>query len=155
MATEIERKFLVRDTSVLRGVRGERILQGYLSCGRVTLRVRHIGACAYLTLKGPSAGLTRDEFEYEIPAGDADQLLARYCEPGRVAKVRYRVPYRGHEFEVDVFEGHLTGLVMAEVELEDEQQPLELPPWIGREVSHDPRYYNAALARAAGPPIEA
>ena len=152
MAKEIERKFLVKDPGVVRGAPGERIVQGYMSFGKITLRVRRIGERAYLTLKGPSNGFSRDEFEYEIPVHDAEQLLAHYCAPGQITKTRYRIPYRGHEFEVDVFEGHLRGLVMAEVELEDENQPLQLPPWIGAEVSRDPRYYNASLARASEPP---
>jgi adenylate cyclase len=158
MPKEIERKFLVADTAFLRGrhgepiVKGERILQGYLSLGKLTLRVRRMDRRAYLTLKGPSNGLSRDEFEYEIPLADADQLLERYCDPGRIVKTRYRVPHGDAEFEVDVFDGHLRGLVVAEVELKDEKQMLKLPPWIGAEVSHDPRYYNASLARAKEPP---
>jgi len=152
MGKEIERKFLVKDPSVVRGRRGEDIVQGYLSFGKITLRVRRIGERAYLTLKGPSNGFSRDEFEYDIPVADAEQILAHYCAPGRIVKTRYRIPYEGHEFEVDVFDGHLRGLVIAEVELEDENQPLELPPWVGKEVSSDPRYYNASLARAERAP---
>jgi CYTH domain-containing protein len=158
MPKEIERKFLVKDTAFLRGphgepvAKGERIIQGYLSMAKLTLRVRRLDDRCYLTLKGPSNGLTRDEFEYEIPREDADQMLELYCDPGRIEKTRYRLAHGPHEFEVDVFEGHLRGLVIAEVELDHEEQSVELPPWIGCEVSHDPRYYNANLARAKEPP---
>lgn len=152
MAKEIERKFLVADTAILQGRQGEPVVQGYLSNGGVTVRVRRIGGRGFLTVKGPSRGITRDEFEYEIPAADADLMLELYCAPRRIVKTRYRIPHGGLEFEVDVFDGHLRGLVIAEVELPRENQPLELPAWIGPEVSLDPRYYNASLARAPAPP---
>jgi adenylate cyclase len=152
MAREIERKFLVADPSVVHGREGERVVQGYLSSGTVTLRVRRRGNRGFLTIKGPSRGIVRDEFEYEIPVADADHLLESYCAPRRIVKTRYRIPHGCHEFEVDVFDGHLRGLIIAEVELEHENQAVALPPWIGAEVSTDGRYYNASLARAAEPP---
>jgi CYTH domain-containing protein len=155
MAREIERKFLVRDASILAALAGEPIDQGYLA-GRdgLTVRVRRIAERAYLTVKGPAEGISRDEFEYAIPLEDARLMLERYCAGQRLRKTRYRVPYAGQLFEVDVFSGALEGLVMAELELPDPDAPVSLPPWIGREVSGDRRYDNSALARAGRPPAD-
>ena len=147
MAIEIERKFLLRDTSFLENLPGERICQGYLSdTAGATVRVRLIGEQGFLTVKGRSQGISRSEFEYPIPATDAEQLLAM-CSAGRIDKIRYRVPHGGHLWEVDVFSGANQGLVVAEIELASEDQPFSRPDWLGREVSHDPRYFNSQLSR--------
>ncbi|MCR5351507.1 MAG: CYTH domain-containing protein [Bacteroidales bacterium] len=145
---EIERKFLVAGD-----FRGEvsgasRIIQGFLSStpGR-TVRVRVRGDRGYLTVKGPVRGLTRFEWEKEIPVGEAEQLLA-LCEPGVIDKVRFLVPAPdGHVWEVDEFHGDNEGLVVAEIELGSEDEPFERPAWLGAEVTGDRRYYNSCLTK--------
>lgn len=147
MATEIERKFLLRDTGFLQNLSGERICQGYLSDAvDATVRVRLIGEQGFLTIKGRSQGISRSEFEYPIPAVDAEQLLAM-CGAGRIDKIRYRIPHAGHIWEVDVFSGANQGLVLAEIELASEDEAFARPDWLGEEVSHDPRYFNSQLSR--------
>jgi CYTH domain-containing protein len=147
MAAEIERKFLVANDSWRDGSPGVRMAQGYLSLDPDrTVRVRLAGGNAWLTVKGRTAGITRSEFEYEIPATDARELL-EMCLPSVIDKTRYRLEFGGHVWEVDEFHGENEGLVMAEVELADERVEPELPSWAGLEVSADARYYNASLAR--------
>ncbi len=148
MAREIERRFLVRDVRILDGRQGERIVQGYLAKepGSMSTRVRIRGERAYLTLKSPKVGYGRDEFEYAIPVTDAQAMLASHCARRIVRKTRYLVDHAHHVFEVDVFEGHHAGLVVAEVELPHEHTPLKLPAWVGREITHDGRYGNFTLA---------
>ena len=145
---EIERKFLVRDSSYKQlATSSSRIKQGYICSGHGrTVRVRTRGEQAFLTIKGPSAdgGLTRYEFEKEITLDEAEHLF-RLCEPGIIDKTRYLVPSGPHTFEVDEFYGDNEGLVMAEVELSRPNQPYEAPPFIGREVTGDRRYYNSHL----------
>lgn len=146
MAIEIERKFLVRDLDFLAGHDGVRIAQGYLSTTPdSTVRVRLSGNDAWLTIKGRSTGATRLEFEYPVPASDAQQLLA-LCQAGRIDKTRYKVPVGAHVWDVDVFHGDNDGLVVAEVELGDEQEAFVRPAWLGDEVTDDPRYFNSALS---------
>lgn len=147
---EIERKFLVRDRSVLQGRPGVPIMQGYpiKEHGHMTMRVRIIGEHAFLTLKSPVNGLTRDEFEYSIPLADARTLIECHCDHRVIRKTRYDVPYRGQRFDVDVFEGVHQGLVVAELELAHEAQRILRPDWLGDEVSHDRRYGNFSLALA-------
>lgn len=158
MATEIERKFLVCETRFLDGRKGERIVQGYVAKepGAMSTRVRVRADRAFLTLKGPREGLSRDEFEYPIPVADAQHMLALYCGNRVIQKTRYVVDFASQAFEVDVFEGRHAGLVIAEIELQDERTPLVLPPWIGQEVTHDRRYGNYVLAQFEGPvrPLE-
>lgn len=147
MATEIERKFLLRDTGFLQNLSGERICQGYLSDAvDATVRVRLIGDQGFLTIKGRSHGISRSEFEYPIPAVDAEQLLAM-CGASRIDKTRYRIPHGGHLWEVDVFSGANEGLVVAEIELAGEEEVFARPDWLGEEVSHDSRYFNSQLSR--------
>jgi adenylate cyclase len=148
MGTEIERKFLVYGTDWRKDARGVRFRQGYLcSHPERTVRVRVAGERGTLTIKGLTRGATRDEFEYDVPLADAEALLDRLCERPILEKTRYAIPYAGLEWEVDVFEGENRGLVVAEVELTREDQPLTLPPWVSKEVTDDPRYYNANLVR--------
>ncbi|WP_297110192.1 CYTH domain-containing protein [uncultured Devosia sp.] len=154
MAEEIERKFLVSDDSWRQEVTSsKRLVQGYLSSNaKATVRIRIADdSKAVLTLKGPTDGISRAEFEYVVPLEDARQMLA-LARPNVVEKVRHLVPHAGLTWEVDVFEGAHAGLVMAEVELEAEDQAVDLPDWAGREVSHDDRYANASLARVPGVP---
>jgi CYTH domain-containing protein len=147
MGTEIERKFLVRDASVVDGLTGTRYRQGYLSTDpERTVRVRRAGEQAFLTIKGLTQGATRSEFEYEIPGADGDALLG-LCEPPLIEKTRYRIDRGGLTWEVDVFEGANAGLVVAEVELPSEDAPFDVPDWAGDEVTADRRYLNANLVR--------
>jgi adenylate cyclase len=146
MGTEIERKFLVTDPSVVAGVAGTALRQGYLS--RVperSVRVRRSGDRAWVTVKGISVGPTRSEWEWEIPTRDADGMLA-ICDGPILEKTRHLVEHDGRTWEIDVFGGENAGLVMAEIELESEDAVVGMPAWAGREVTDDPRYYNSALA---------
>ena len=146
MATEIERKFLVAGDSWRDGSPGVRMAQGYLTMDPDrTVRVRLAGENAWLTVKGRTHGITRAEFEYPIPTADARDLLEQ-CLPSVIDKTRHWIACGGHIWEVDVFHGDNAGLVLAEVELADESVSPELPPWVGAEVSDDPRYFNASLA---------
>ena len=157
MAVEIERKFLVasdgwRDAALDAGTP---IRQGYLAPGGAdapSVRVRLIGGEARLTVKSPGL-LVRAEYEYPIPVADAEAMFASgLCAP-LIEKRRTRVAHGGLLWEVDVFAGHLAGLVLAEVELAAAGEALSLPGWVGREVTGDPRYQNSALARAERPPM--
>ncbi|OIO70670.1 MAG: adenylate cyclase [Zetaproteobacteria bacterium CG1_02_53_45] len=146
MGTEIERKFLLSQTS--RRPPGEGILyrQGYLSVDpERSARVRIAGDQAWLTIKGKSEGMTRREFEYPIPLHDAKDLLDHLCLKPLIEKKRYHIDVEGTCWEVDEFLGENSGLILAEVELEYPEQSIVLPDWIGEEVTGDPRYYNAAL----------
>lgn len=148
MAKEVERKFLVSDESWRESARiGSTIRQFYLVAQDTrTVRVRvKDGRKALLTVKIGGARKSRDEFEYEIPAGDVDDL-ARFAIGTVVEKTRWVVSHDGLEFEVDVFEGALAGIVMAELETEDDVGPERLPAWLGREVTGVAAYYNALLA---------
>ena len=146
--TEIERKFLVLDDSYKSlSYAHSHIMQGYICSERGrTVRVRIRDSRAYITIKGPSTdnGLTRYEFEQEIPLVDAEQLM-QLCEPGIIDKTRWLVKSGDHTFEVDEFHGDNEGLVMAEVELENEQDTPKIPHFIGKEVTGDRRYYNSQL----------
>ncbi len=153
MRFEIERRFLVDgDAWRAAATQSRRLLQGYLAReDGVTVRLRLSGDRARLTIKGPG-GLVRPEFEYDVPRDDAASMLDALCAGRRIAKTRHDVPHGGLVWEVDVFEGPLAGLVIAEVELPAADHPLALPPWAGREVTDDPRYANAVLASADAPP---
>jgi adenylate cyclase len=149
MGLEIERKFLVRNASWRDAVEDcEPILQGYLAeAGRATVRVRVKGDRGFLTIKGRTTGVTRSEYEYAIPIEDARAMLETLSSLPIIDKVRHRVRCGGHLWEVDVFAGENAGLVLAEIELESENEAFEVPDWAGVEVSDDPRYYNSNLAR--------
>jgi len=148
MGTEIERKFLVNDRSWKRNVQAVRCRQGYLCPGSgTTVRVRIMAGRGYLTIKGRGTGIARMEYEYAIPVADAEEMMERLCEKPLIEKNRYTVEHAGMFWEVDEFFGENSGLIVAEVELEREDQIFSLPPWAGREVTGDPRYFNAALTR--------
>lgn len=147
MSIEIERKFLVNGDYKNVAISHTRIIQGYISSQRGrTVRVRIRDGRGYLTIKGPSTagGLSRYEFEKEITLDEALSLL-RICEPGIIDKVRWLVPIGKHTFEVDEFFGENEGLVMAEVELSNENEEYERPDFLGREVTGDRRFYNSCL----------
>ncbi|MDR1699858.1 MAG: CYTH domain-containing protein [Lachnoclostridium sp.] len=146
MATEIERKFLLAGNALPPFEGGTLYEQGYLSENvERTVRIRIAGEKAYITIKGKTTGYARLEFEYEIPAGDARELM-KLCEHAPISKTRYVVYYASHRWEVDVFHGQNEGLVLAELELTSENEPFDMPPWIGEEVTRDFRYANAYLA---------
>jgi adenylate cyclase len=149
VAVEIERKFLVDVARWDPGASiGVRYRQGYLSSSpECTVRVRVAGEHGVLGVKGPTEGITRLEFEYPIPVEDAEAMLRLLVGQSVIEKVRYRVPVGPRTWEVDVFEAANAGLVLAEVELPSADAVVEPPEWVGREVSGDPRYYNAYLAR--------
>ena len=109
------------------------------------VRVRIAGDKAYLTVKGPTTGVTRLEFEYSIPIDDAATMLDRLCERPLIEKPRYREEFEGHHWEVDEFHGNNSGLVIAEIELANASEEFAMPPWAAAEVSDDPRYFNANL----------
>jgi adenylate cyclase len=149
MGFEIERKFLVRGDSWRNSaIRHAKIRQAYLdSSAKVSIRVRITDdGSATLTLKSRSSKLRRREFEYAIPTSDAEELIS-LRRTGIVEKVRYVVPCGNLNWEIDVFSGENLGLVMAEIELLDENHQIELPPWIGSEVTRQDRYYNGTLAQ--------
>ena len=149
MPQEIERKFLVMgDEWRGQADRGRRLRQAYLAeTDRAVVRVRvEDKRRAVLTIKGAEPGLSRQEFEYEIPIEDAEALMA--LRRGSVLdKTRFHVPHAGRRWEVDVYSGENEGLVIAEIELESEKAAVQLPPWVGKEVTGKPRYYAARLSR--------
>ena len=148
MGREIERKFLVQGDGWREGAQGVLMRQGYLSRERErTVRVRLAGGRGYLTVKGINEGISRLEYEYEIPAADAAEMLDTLALRPLVEKIRYRVPFGGRTWEVDEFLGDNAGLIVAEIELEAVDSPLEKPAWAGAEVSADPRYFNSSLSR--------
>lgn len=151
MGIEIERKYTVNEKVhelLLSLTKAEEICQGYLnSIPERTVRVRIKGQKAFLTIKGKNEGITRAEFEYEIPMPDARTLLDM-CEPIRIEKTRYSFVQDNLTWELDVFKGDHKGLIIAELELEDENTEINLPDWIEKEVSDDPRYYNSNLAKS-------
>ena len=146
MGKEIERKFLVEEDEAWRSVRGNVYRQGYLSTVKErTVRVRTIDEKAYLTIKCITVGATRREYEYKIPVDDAREMLDELCERPLIEKTRRIIKFEGLSWEVDEFFAENAGLILAEVELEDEDQKLHMPTWIGEEVTDDPRYFNANL----------
>ena len=146
---EIERKFLVTSTEFLsESIRSNRIVQGYLNSNpERTVRIRIKGTQGFITIKGKGndSGTTRFEWEKEIEVIEAEQLLL-LCEDVVSDKVRYEIPFGKHLYEVDVFEGDNKGLIIAEIELENENESFEKPNWLGEEVTGDDRYYNASLS---------
>jgi CYTH domain-containing protein len=150
MAVEIERKFLVQteDWRTL-SRRRQNLCQGYLAridqTQTAEVRIRRVGNHAFITIKG-KGGLVRSEFEYEIPADDAEAMLKQLCFPHLIEKTRHDVEYDEVLWHVDEYFGLHHGLVLAEVELQSEQQSIQIPSWIGQEVTGDPVYRNVNLA---------
>jgi adenylate cyclase len=147
VGVEIERKFLVAgDGWRALGV-AVPMRQGYLSSDKArVVRVRIEGEQAYITIKGKSVGATRGEWEYPVPVLDAEELLM-LCEQPLVEKVRRRIKFHGHTWEVDEFFGVNAGLLVAEIELSSEDEAFDKPEWIGAEVTDDARYYNSSLVK--------
>lgn len=149
MGKEIERKYLIDLAAWKPQGAGVHYKQGYLNSQKErVVRVRIEGDQAKLTIKGPSRGVTRSEFEYAIPLDDAAILLDSLCEQPLIDKHRHKEVHGGRTWEIDVFHGDNDGLVVAEIELASEDEKIELPVWIVREVSSDPRYYNSNLLKA-------
>lgn len=149
MAQEIERKYLVKGDFKSLATKSTRITQGYLSSiPERTVRVRVKGDKGFITINGigSQSGASRYEWEKEIPVEEVHELL-KICEPGVIDKTRYLVPVGKHTFEVDEFYGENEGLTLAEVELSSEGESIEIPAWIGKEVTGDVRYYNSMLMK--------
>jgi adenylate cyclase len=148
MAQEIEHKFLVRDTRWRKDVyRSVPMRQGYLVSDKSrSVRIRIAGDTAHLNIKSGTLGVSRSEFEYEIPLADAQELLDKLCRKPLLEKIRHFLHYGNHTWEIDEFQGDNAGLIVAEVELVSLGEAFERPPWLGEEVSHDLRYYNSQLA---------
>ena len=147
MGIEIERKFLVNGMSWKPSQKSLSVIQGYFPTSGFSLRVRIQDNKAFLTLKKSRSQISRHEFEYEIPAGDAREMIMLFCGSEVIEKTRYLVEYKGFTWEVDEFHGKNDGLIVAELELENEDMPFEKPSWIGEEVTQDSRYLNANLAK--------
>lgn len=149
MPLEIERKFLVLNDLWRAGAhRSVAMRHGYLNGtgGRASVRVRVEGEVGKLNIKQAVVGCSRAEYEYTIPAAEAEEILATLCV-GLILKTRHYLNHAGHLWEIDVFEGDNAGLVVAEVELDSEDEAFVAPPWLGREVTQEQRYYNHALTQ--------
>jgi adenylate cyclase len=146
MGTEIERRFLVRGNAWRNLGKPTRIAQGYLgdSTERV-VRIRTAGPEAYITIKSAATGISRLEYEYPIPLKDANELLERLCLKPLIVKTRHEIPYAGKIWQLDEYHEPRNDLVVAEIELTDPDEAIDLPPWIGEEVSGNPDYYNHTM----------
>lgn len=152
MGMEIERKFLLNDDSWRGAVTQSTVFkQSYLpfagGATYVSGRIRIAGEKAFITLKSAVKGFSRNEFEYEIPVADAEQMLKLFCTGGVIDKVRHIVVHQGFRWEIDEFRGENAGLIIAEIELKSETQTFPRPEWLGKEVTGDHRYANSRLAR--------
>jgi len=149
MPIEIERKFLVKDLSWKNAATSFKdFQQGYFPTGDgVTVRARIAGDKARLTIKGPVTGISRAEFEYPVPLADAVAFLSNFCIKPVILKRRWYVPFCDFMWEVDEFAGKNEGLIVAEIELDSPDREFPAPPWLGREVSHEPRFRNSRLVR--------
>ncbi|MCW8890656.1 MAG: CYTH domain-containing protein [Sedimenticola sp.] len=149
MAKEIERKFLVINDKWKENIISESVLkQGYVANQKnATVRVRIAKGVPHLNIKSATTGITRAEYEYEIPLTDAEQILDEIAEQPFIDKTRYKVRCGAHIWDLDLFAGANKGLIMAEIELEDESERFERPDWAGEEVSGDARYYNSCLVK--------
>lgn len=148
VAKEIERKFLVKDEDYKKLAKGIACRQGYLNSAKErTVRVRTVGGRAFLAVKGPVSGATRDEYEYEIPLADGQAMLETLAEKPLIEKIRYTIPQGGLTWEIDEFLGENLGLTVAEIELSSEGQKFDKPTWLGEEVTRDPKYFNSNLVK--------
>ena len=149
MAIEIERKFLLASDDWRRDIeRSIDMRQGYFcNTDRASLRVRIEDERARIGIKSMTHAIRRIEYDYPVPVEEAEVMLERMCQPSIVLKTRHLVRHAGHLWEIDEFHGDNAGLIVAEIELQDENEVFERPAWLGREVSDDPRYLNFALAR--------
>jgi len=147
MATEIERKFLLKDDSWRDAIADSIYFkQGYLiGSEKASVRVRIEGDKANINIKSATLGITRKEYEYAIPFADADEVLNNLCENNFIEKIRHYVYIDEHKWEIDEFKAENKGLIVAEIELTDEQEVFRQPSWLGKEVSNEKKYYNSLL----------
>ena len=147
MAIEIERKFLVKDKPFSIAKRSLKINQGYIINEKSkVIRVREKGDDYFLTIKGNNIGISRLEYDFPISKEDAKELIFHFCKTTLIEKTRHYIEHKGHTWEVDEFHGKNNGLIVAEIELESEDEKFEIPDWVGEEVTQDDRYYNMNLA---------
>ena len=152
MGKEIERKYLIKKDEwqsykQYSSVTGTKYCQGYIPTGNTTtVRLRTIDKQGYITIKGETTGYTRSEFEYPIPLEDAEEMLSTLCLKPLIEKIRYKVNQNDFTWEIDEFLGDNAGLIIAEVELESEDQQIDLPHWIDKEVN-DKKYFNSSLTK--------
>lgn len=148
MGKEIERKFLVKGSNWQKSLKGSLIQQGYIvNRKEKVVRIRIMNNKGYLTIKGTTTGATRNEYEYAIPLEDARQMLNNLCEKPILEKHRYKINHDGMTWEIDIFHGENEGLIVAEIELEYEDQEFEKPDWVDMEVTDDPNYFNSNLVK--------
>ncbi len=149
MPTETERKFLIKDSTFLSTLKnGVPIVQGYISLDEDrTVRVRTKGKKAYITIKAKRTQMTRDEFEYEIPYEHALDMLDNICLKPLIYKTRYVYSHQDLDWEIDIFRKFFAGIVIAEIELPDENTAISFPDWLGEEVTNDMAYYNAEMVK--------
>jgi len=149
MGIEIERKYTLKNDSWRNNVsHNERMVQGYLAGNdRASVRIRIIGDKANLNIKSATLGIYRQEYEYQLPLDDAEKMLNDLCEKPVIDKVRHYVMYDNKKWEIDEFSGENQGLIVAEIELDSEDEKISLPDWADKEVSGDPRYYNVSLVK--------
>ncbi len=146
MAIEIEKKFLIKHMPVAQITYSESIKQGYIiSNEKKVIRVREKGNKYFITIKGNKIGISRFEFEYEIPKSDALELFENFCDIGSIEKTRHYVKHHGHLWEIDEFHNENEGLIVAEIELNSEDEEFDIPDWILQEVTSDSKYYNMNL----------
>lgn len=144
---EIEYKYLVDQEKwdKIDKPKGELIVQGFIyNSKECVVRIRIKGKKGYLTLKGETKGITRKEFEYEVPLNEAEEIISSFTSK-HIRKIRYKIPFENHTWEVDVFEGPLKGLILAELEVNSINEKFNTPNWVIENVSSDPNYYNAVL----------
>ena len=147
MAIEIERKFLIKEKPFSIAKRSLKINQGYIINEKSkVIRVREKGDDCFLTIKGNNIGISRLEYDFPISKEDAKELIFHFCKTTLIEKTRHYIEHKGHTWEVDEFHGKNNGLIVAEIELESEDEKFEIPDWVGEEVTQDDRYYNMNLA---------
>ena len=147
MAIEIERKFLIKEKPFSIAKRSLKINQGYIINEKSkVIRVREKGNDYFLTIKGNNIGISRLEYDFPISKEDAKELIFHFCKTTLIEKTRHYIEHKGHTWEVDEFHGKNNGLIVAEIELESEDEKFEIPDWVGEEVTQDDRYYNMNLA---------
>ena len=146
---EIERKFLLKNDNWKKLVsKSINIKQGYISTNPLSVvRIRITDTKAYITIKGKGEGISRPEFEYEIPLQDAEEMFTIFCKNNGLSKTRHIVEYKNHKWEIDEFKDRHKGLIFAEVEMKTENEKVELPDWISEEITGNPKYYNSNLAQ--------
>ena len=146
MAIEIEKKFLIKHIPFNQVEYSQKIKQGYIvSDEKKVIRVREKGDDYFITIKGNKIGISRFEFEYKIPKSDALELFENFCEMGSIKKTRHYVKHLDHTWEIDEFHADNQGLIVAEIELNTENEEFDIPGWVSEEVTTDPKYYNMNL----------